>query len=76
MPQVMQQCARSTHQALLWPYRAFQPELIQRPRHKVHYAERMREAAVLGPLVCEHRKAELFDAAQALEFRRVDQFDQ
>jgi hypothetical protein len=36
----------------------------------------MREAAVLGPLVREHRKAELFDAAQALEFRRVDQFDQ
>jgi len=55
---------------------ALEPKLIQRSRHQVHNAERVRKAAMLGPLVCEHRKAELLDSAQPLELRRVDQFDQ
>ena len=33
----------------------------------------MREARVFGALVCEEAKPELFDAAQSLKFRRVDQ---
>ena len=36
-------------------------------RRQVHHAYRMCEPAVLGPLIGEHRKAELFDASEALK---------
>src|SRR6185436_2390547 len=48
---------------------------IQRACHEMHHADRMSKPAMLGALISEHRKPELFDATKPLELDRVDQLD-
>src|SRR5438128_4946357 len=73
--EVVQQRAGATNDARFVADRVLSREQIERPRHQVHHADGVGEAAVFGSLISEQRDAELLDAAQPLELCRANQVD-
>jgi hypothetical protein len=75
MTHIVQQRSGPNSRALFIVDRISILKLGENARHQVHRAEAMREARVLGSLICVEPEPKLFDAAESLKFRRVDQLN-
>src|SRR6185295_13046537 len=58
--QIVKQRAGAANHACFFADLVMRSQKIQCASHHMHHAKRMREPALLGALVGEHRKAELF----------------
>ncbi|GBC78452.1 hypothetical protein HRbin08_01948 [bacterium HR08] len=76
VPDIVKQRGAGGRQARLAIDRIPSPQMGEDAPHQMHHAERMREAAVLSPLIGEERQAQLLDPTQALELGGINQPDE